>query len=506
MGTALLWVVSLVFTYTIAQITVTYHNGIKDQAVIFSAAEGRETEQAFSIGEITFLKRDTNALIVSAGSYQTDKSIGSLPIIGIPEIKVGIFKDRDARKYSGDNIGCTAYDKQSDTVLSYNCGNPANLVRYDRPLDGRQWQNFITGTMKDDASPINSVKPFKNGVLGITIEIEPRPPFKPLFYVDDKGTKQQLNLPEDIDFTQWSDLSVITDQASVDSSRFLLIHRNGTLYMGELEGSGVTYHKITLPSNYNNLFDSLNCRLLDATVYCYYGQSGHVHTDSEAEVEHTKKNPGGTIFVTSPSGTKQYKVSGNNGIDDLFVTRSKQLYALHDRENIYKIDLKDDRAEFKLLSQGIQTVGGGDGVIYIKGNAVFKVDDTSQESYLLFKSSHLRLSNVIIFGDDIFVNAYINDTLPSRLHTYKLSSESSELKTGERLVDKLPYYIPNALLDMDYTDNVVRIRVNTSNIVNKARNQLIFDPEEYEKNREDILSSLSEKGISPDTYNIIFSR
>lgn len=505
-GVVILWIISLAFTYTIARVTVSYHDGIKDRATVFSIADGRAAEPTFSIGEITFLKRDTSALILLAETYQTDKSIGSLPLFGVREIKANIYKDKDVRKYSGDNLGCTAYDKNADTVLSYNCSKPANLVRYDRPLDGRQWQNTIIGTMNNGESPINSVKPFQNGLLGLSVDIEPRTPFKPLFYINSSGAKQHFNLPEDVDYEKWNGISIVTDQASLDSNRFLLVHGDEGVYLGTIEGSTASYQKITLPSNYNNLFDNLSCRLLELTVYCYYGQSGKQYYDSEAEIEHAKKNPGGTIFITGPTGTKQYKVTGETGIDALFLSRSKHLYALRDKESMYEIELKDDQAEFRLLSQGVKSVGGGDGVIYIKGNSVFKVDDTTQESYLLFQSTHLRLSNVTIFGDDIFVNGYINDTLASRLHTYKISSQASPKNPGERLVDKLPFYIPDATLDMDYADNVIRIRVNASVIVNKARNQLTFNPEEYEKNKEDILNNLSERGISSDSYNIIFSR
>lgn len=503
---AVLWLISLAFTYTIVQVSVTYHDGIKGQAVVLSTANGRAEEQAFSLGEITFLKRDTKALVILAENYQTDKAIDTLPLIGMAHIKANIYKDKDVRKYSGDNIGCTAYDKNTDTVLSYNCGKPANVVRYDRPLDGRQWQNVVVGTINNGESPINSVKPFRNGLLGLSVDIEPRTPFKPLFYIDSRGVKQPLNLPDDMDFNQWDGISIVTDQASVDSGRFLLVHRSGSVYLGTLEGSAVSYQKITLPNNYNNIFDNLSCRLLELTVYCYYGQSGNQHHDGEAETEHVKKNPGGTIFTTSPTGTKQYKVSDTLGIDELFLSRSKHLYALRERENMYEIELKDDKAQFRLLSQGVQSVGGGDGVLYIKDNAVFKVDDSTKESYLLFKSSHLRLSNVMIFGDDVFVNGYINDTVASRLHTYKISTQASTKKDGERLVDKLPFYIPDAVLDMDYADNIIRIRVNTDVTVNKSRNQLIYNPEEYEKNKEDILNDLSERGISSDAYDIIFSR
>lgn len=501
-----IWILYTVFTFTLVRVIVQYHDGIKEQAIIVSTADGRHAEKAFSIGDFTFLKRDTDAITLLAETYQTDKAIDPLPFIGIQEIKVNIYKDKDVRKYSGDNIGCTAYDKQTDTILSYNCGKPANLVRYDRPLTGAQWQNTIIGEMNNGQSPINSVKPFQNGLLGLSVDIEPRQPFRPLFYIDSSGKKLQINMPDNIDFSQWDEVSIVTDQTSTDSNRFLLIHNKGAIYLGQFDGVNATYQQINPPNDFNNLFDTLSCRLLETTIYCYYGQKGHIHQDSEAEIEHTKKNPGGTIFVSGPSGTKQYKINDDKGVDDFFMTRSKHLYALRDRKSMYRIELKDERAEFRLLSQGVQSVGGGDGVIYIKGNSLFKIDDVTQESYLIFQSNHLRLSNVVIFGDDIFVNGYINDTLPEKLHTYKVSTQSSPLSQGERLVDKLPFYIPNILLDMDYADNIIRIRVNANVTVEKNRDLLSFNIDDYERNREEILNKLSEKGISSEDYNIIFSR
>lgn len=511
---ATVYVIYLVVTYTVIAVTVVRHDGITQPIQIRASSPAHDKETAVAIGDIVFVRRDSFSISVTADTYQTNKQLPSLPIIGVQSVSVDLYKDHDVKKYSGDSLGCIGYDQTNDTVISYSCGKPEYLVKYNRPLsETSYWENTVIAQMTDGYPPIYSLKPYRNGVLGL---LQPPQSDKEvrnlIFYIDSSGKKQSFDIPPDVTINDVSNLSLITDTTSANNNRFLLVNTNGKLYLGDIKGSAVTYKPSAVANSYDPGFDALFCNLLDTTAYCYHGE-GSAAADSHKENTHREHSDNGSIDVINISGgtMSSYALTKKLNMSRLSVSRSQSIYAvsrnLDDQtNNIYQIQLDNKSATPKLFLMNIASSASGDGFYYIKDNELYRVDDERHESYLVFSSPHLRLSNVIIIGDNVFINAFIKGLPDQKLHTYRLLSNASDVPRGQRLVDTLPFYLDGSMLDIDYADKVVRVRVFATATPDKSRNRLVYDEKEYMYNQSIIAKQLNTLGITADKYKIIYSK
>lgn len=503
-----------ILLYAIVDIKVVLHDGISQSAGVYSTGSSNNRGAVLRIGNLSLVPRDSLSITAEAGIYQTVKPLPLLPLIGFLSTDINIYKDRDVSKYSADSLGCVAYDKERDIITSYSCGKPENLVQYVRPDTGN-WENKLVTAMTDGFPPIYSIKAFQNGVLGIL-----QPPQSDmevrdlLFYIDSTGTKQTYKLPDDLDQKYISATNVITDgNASINGNFLLSAKTEGKLYYGEINGSQVIYKDYQFPDTYDPLLDSLHCDLVGAVAYCFTGENSS-HADSKIEANHRAKDSNGYIriinFSSDKPSVKTYKLSEHIAVDGVYVTKSKNIYTYAKSESVqgdlYRITVDTDKATARMYLSSITTFAAGSGLLYVKDNALYKFDDSSNESYLVFKSKHLRISNIMQFGDETFINAFIEGVPSSKLHTYKLLSTSSSLANGKRLVDLLPIYINSQLLDIDYMDNTIRVRVFTPSTVDKQHNQLLYDEGQYEYNRNSIETELNSLGISSNKYQIIYSK
>ena len=198
------------------------------------------------------------------------------------------------------------------------------------------------------------------------------------------------------------------------------------------------------------------------------------------------------------------------GVQDIHVTRAKNVYitSLNDSglDDVYLLRLENSKATPQAILTDISSTSFGDGLLYVQNNAIYKIDDERDESYLGFSSKHLRISNINPIGDDIFFNAFITNMPDQKLHAYKLLDNPSQLPNGKRPVDVLPFYMGSALLSIDYMNTTVRVRVFASSSPDKAHNRLLYDEGEYESNRISIENQLNTLGITSDNYKIIYSK
>lgn len=501
----------IIFNYTLIQVTVTYHDNIPPTATIYASGEKSPSKKTIQVANYAIVKRDTSSISVSAGTYTTTKETSVLPLLGIKNITLGVYKDKNVSKYSGDNIGCTAYDKAANVLMSYVCGKPGNLVRYDRPSDPTQkWENKLITSLTSPYGSIYTISPFKDGLLGLNIPgVEtPEKDAMPLFYVNSSGKKQSYDLPDDFSIdTPLGEVSIVTDNTSHNSSSFLLVAKYGDVYFGTLSDSGIKYKKISLPENYISQFDNLYCSLVASKTYCYYGK-GSESPDSSAATTYRQKNKSGNLisvdFSSDNPALKQYVLDSTNiSIDKLYATREGLLYTLVD-DRLYSFEIKEDTVNRRLFTENVSSIGNGDGLYYIKENALYKLNYTDKESYLVFKSDHIRLSNVAIFGDDVFINGFINGKSNKKLHTFKLTTSNTD-NTKPRLVDILPLPLSEEVLDMDYSDNTIRARVFSPITINKSTDTITYDDGIFATNKQTVLDQLARVGITHDNYTIILS-
>ena len=509
------YILYLALNFTFVSIKVVRHDNIMQSASVYSTSENQSESPIFVIGDIALIRRDTVSLRAAAGTYQTNKSITPLPLIGLESITINLYRDHDVKKYSGDSLGCVAYDESTDRVLSYSCTDPRNLVHYDRPTDGTGiWENKLVATLSDGYPPIYSIKPFQQGILGIQQHPDSDKEFRNLvFTFDSNGTRKAYDLPPEIDRGDIPNLSLVVDMASASSDVFMIINtRTGDLYVGTLTNGTVTYHNSKVSDQYDSTHDALLCTLLGTTGYCYSGEPSQVYDSHARTVEKPRASTVEVIdFSTENPPKSVYTLSSEVGIDGIQLTQSKKLYARSQKEgtatdDIYAIQLKDNKATPQLILTNVSSTSFGDGLVYVQNNAIYKLDDEKNESYMVFSSKNLRISNVTPIGGRVFFTAFVNGVPDQKVHTYKLLDQTGSLPNGKRLVDILPFYMGSEMIDIDYVDNIVRVRVFASSITDKEHDRLLYDEGEYGANKATIENKLNSLGITSDKYEIIYSK
>lgn len=509
-------IANIFMTYTIISVNIIRHDSIQESVELTGSSPANKNEKLFTIGNIALIRRDSFSIQARAGSFQTNKTLSNMPIIGIASTSINIYKYKEVEKYSGDSLGCLTFDNLKDLLSSYNCGKPEKLVRYILPTSDLQqsWGNITVATMTDGYPPIYSIKPFKGGVLGIIQQPQSDKDIrKLLFYVDSNGRKINYDIPIEIDRLDISSLSLITDSTSETTDQFLIVSRRGEIYLGAISASGVSYRKATISQKFNPIFDTLVCNLLGETTYCYYGPGSRPH-DSDQESIHRKESNRGFIEIINISNKstnqKIYSLSIPLGLDHLYVSQAKIVYATSKNSDyekyLYQINLSGNLAVPRPILADINAISSGSGLFYIQNNTLYKLNDVSNESYAVFSSPHLRLSNVISIGNDIFFNTFINDTPGQKIHTFKLLDTPNNIPIGKRLVDLLPIYVEGATLDVDYKDKLIRVRVFAPSIIDKINNRLLYNEIDFNTNRQIIENQLALLGVTQKEYKIIFSR
>lgn len=513
---AVLYMLYLAFNFTFVHIHVERHDKITGSVSLYSSSQNQKESSIFIIGEIGLVRRDTVALRAVSGSYQTSKSIPPLPLIGFTSVTINLYKDRAVQKYSGESLGCAAYDKAADKVVSFNCFTPVNLVHYNRPTDGAIWENKLLATMTEGFPPIYSIKPFMNGVIGIQQHPESDQDYRNLvFTYDSNGTRKSYDLPPEVDRNNIGSLSLKVDSASSDSGKFMIINSaTGELHVGTLSSGTVTYNTTKVADDYDSR-DAFICTLLTSTVYCYLGLSSHESDNPFESTDHSKDITNSTIkvfdFSKSNPSVSVYNFSNEIGVNGIHVTRAKNIYITSENkdtflDDIYGIRLENEKATPQLMLTDISSTDFGNGLLYVQNNAIYKIDDEKDESYKVFSSKNLRISNINTIGDDVFFNAFVEKMTDQKLHTYKLLNHASQQPAGKRLVDLLPFYMGSSLIDIDYMDSTIRVRVFATAIPDRATGRLLVDGGEYENNRVAIENQLNSLGITSENYKIIYSK
>lgn len=509
----LFFVVQTITSYAIFTIKVTYHDGIATAATVYSVGKDRDDEKIRALpGGFSLVKRDTIAVRAVSDIYATIKDIDTVPNFNIPAVTINIYKDKNATKYSGDSLGCVAYNQAKDLLSSYSCTNPRQVVRYDKPAnDPSPRQNRLLATMQPSYASIYSVEPYIDGVLGLSLPgLEANiPTNRFLFMVDSSGVKKEISIPDEIEQRALGSTSVVTDTSSTGGTSFLLVAKTtGDLYFADQAKTGpMSYKKHILPpTEFSAQFDTLSCSLLNATAYCYYGH-GSESPDSSDETDHHAQEKPGTIIVVDFAGdtpnVQQYSVDKSVPIDKLFVTQAGLLYTLS-ADNLIKLNLSGTAVTANTISSDIRSIGAGNGLYFVRDNSVFRIDDKKGESYLVFASKKLRLSNVINLGENVFVNAFVEGMGGLKMHTYELNDEPNDTP-GTRLIDILPFSFKESsdINDMDLYKNELDIRLKVT--IKKLGRSPGIDSAEFEKAKERVLDLLGSKSVSINDISISFS-
>lgn len=493
-------------THTIVKITVNYHDGIEPRSSIYSLRESTDDHAIPTFGPYSIVSKNSSALRVDAGNYSTLKELPELPLVGIETIEVNIYKDKAAEKYTDNSLGCTAYDKHEDIMLSYVCGKPDHLTRHYRPVNpDDRWSNEIIASLGSEHGSIFSIEPFQDGALGLYV---PRNVVIEsgllLFTVSANGIKQELRIPESLPQGSLGATSIVTDTVTPNAEHFLLVNkRDGEVYLADtIDGQTVSYKKHSLPEDISNVFDTLSCQLHNLMAYCIYGQPSGP-PDSEAHDKYYDEERAAVVLAIDFSNTtpteRKYILADTAPVDNLHVTKSNTLFVTAGSD-IFRLYLDETQATRKIYSSSIGPVAAGDGLYFIRNNALYKVDDITDESYLIFRSNNLRLSNIDEIDGELFINAYIDGRGDKRLFTFKLSNS---VNTAPEIPPLTTYDSNPIAARLPYKSLLYTIDYRTDPADSTGRS-IILEIDAPQGRREQVLAQLERWGYNPTNLNIEF--
>ncbi len=490
-------------TYSIVDIKIQLHDNISANSKIYLVKNNSQDQEVTPLfGTSYIIDRQTIALRATADRHATIKEFTPKSISD--STTVNIYSDRNATKYSDSSLSCITYTKDTDRLLSYNCIQPKQLVEY-KSVSNTMPGNVSVATITQQDTDIYSIKPYDGGVIGIQIpRLHTVQTNQFIFMIDNDGTKTTGNVPDSIDQSHLGAMNILTDSTSSNSNFALTSKSTGKIFFSDNKPQQTTtYKEYTLPDDFSINSDSLICTLVDTTVFCYYGPSSHPHDDIENPTLDIKEKDGSLLsidFISETPSIKRYGVDKKNPIDSLFVSQNKQLYAMS-KENFSVIDLKDNRATVRPYISEPSSVSVGNGLLFIRQNAVYKYDDTTKESYLVFQSPKLNLSSITEVNDEIFINAYTKNNSGERIHTYKINDEPNN-NPNPRLIDVLPLDFDESpdISDMSFYKNNLYIRIKMT--ISKTSGSGRIDQTAFEQAKQRISKILEEKSVDIDNINI----
>lgn len=456
----------------------------------------------FHVGSIAFIPRDTGRIEASYNNWQTTVDITPLPWIGVSNVDIIIEPDRNAMKVSGASLGCTVYDKQSNTLASYSCNNPTGLSVYETSdVDGTIWGNkaFLTFPRA------YYVTAYQNGLLGITNNTSPQ-----FFYADMSTKTVSLPaIPPSLTPDSFKATSIVTDQTK-ESNHFLLINtQKGDVHFATANDATIEYRSFTLKKEW---FDSetINCALKDTKAYCYVGwTSFDTHSDDKDTANEKSRNDGRFITIDFSENNVSYvlsKVSKHEPIDSIYIDGSGTLFSLSG-ENLFKLKTDGSEVQRTIVTKTVGHVISGPTLYYISSNHLYEFDSKLNQSKLRFTSKHLRLSTVSQIDQKVYFNAFINGDPGQLLHTYELQN-TPNTTPDERLIDKLPIYQNNNqsnIVSMDLSGDSIHI-VLPSYVKLDKNDTVVFDEKKYAISKQEAINYLSTYITNLKSYRLTFSK
>lgn len=481
-------------------------DGITKAATFASRGYDYSSSSIFSIGKISFLPRDTTLLTASTSEgYMTVQAVKT-PTFSIPTITITIQKDKNADKvaFRNDTSACSAYDEESDQLLSYSCNNATSLQSYDKPSENEIWINKKVASI-----PLANrfITPYRNGVIGVTpIFDSDEIVNEPIFYTSSLGIKR-VPKPEQLAEQNLSFAKIATDTSDRSNKNFLLIGWDGSIYLGTPSDdfSSIEYKYFPPPEKYDSTQVSTICALKGVVASCYVGKSiltpsGDENPDTSTRIDAKYKSIDFT--PDTPKILNEHSLGSSLSVDSIYNGDKNTTFAL-DGKILYK--LSNNGRPVEIFSKNIDYVDAANGLYFIRDNSVFKVDKYYSDARLVFKSSHLILKGISSFNGSTYVKASVKGA-GGRVYAYRLNNDIHQQDIN-RLIDVLPLKFSDVknVSDMDLVGNQLRVRLMTTvNKLSKNRSGAA-NLENLRENEQLFIEELTKRGISKDNIDIQFS-
>ncbi|MBH1956997.1 hypothetical protein I8H84_05465 [Candidatus Saccharibacteria bacterium] len=476
----------LSFTFVIFKITL--HDSIEGDAQL-TVSDKLGSSKIASIGDVSIIPRASESVSATVGNYSSSTFTSLNPILN--SISIDIYKDKGAQKYTrsqGLSIDCSTYDESKDILLSYNCTAGGALYTYATSDKDSIYANRRVAT-----TPANATgSPYLGGVIGISVSEKT----EPLFYTSGDGRTTYYPLPSDIDLANIGFSQVITDSITTSSKSFAITTRSGDIYIATLDQGEIKYIKYPHSEGYDSKSDTTICALSSLKLLCYYGPFRN-SANSKLKKEFV------TLSIESPDKISFIKKSLSSDVfpENIYTDKSGAMY-VNEGKNLYELITSDKEATSRPVARNVTYVTSGNDIYYIQNSSVYKINSSSQQAYMIFKSSHILPTAISTFSSTIFINALVNGAGPA-VHKYKLDDTVNDAP-NKRLIDILPLQFNDSgdVSDSDLVKDRVFIRIKAP--VTKERGSK-NDDETFNRLKSDVENILQQKGLDTSSLDVSYS-
>lgn len=499
----LITAINLFRTYAIVDVEVDTDSNQISKITVYTSSD-TATAKAGGVG-LNIVKRDTKSLIVASGENMKTQSEITIPWFGFSYKKVVLQRDKNAEKVafnSTNSLTCATYSTNFDRLMYYACRRPATLVEYQTPPTG----SWFTKKIADLGFYTDKVAPYMGGVIGISYR-ENTDIVLPgeITAVTETGQTVHYSPPEGFNLAELGKTKIFTDTNDVTNNRFVMVNRQGDIYLGTpTGGESVDYVHIPPADKYNPAYNQTICAVNGDSAHCYRGQSAL--GDRPEKFDTTQLAEDSIIALSFNDATvNSVKVDPSNLLlNDLYTTTTGQLFG-RSAKKLYSFDKNGDKYISNELSQNIDHAASGQKLYFIQNNGIFEVDDKTKDSYQIFYSKNIIPKAVYTAADKIFVIGSIRDAGPTT-HAYVLNSED-DTAPGKRLIDIFPTSfnkLPKVSFQ-DFVGNRLQFRLKVTINKNAKTIKDAVDQQSFDQAKAQVMNYINDQGVNPDSLNISFT-
>lgn len=453
------------------------------------------TEKSNKPTGLLLVSRKTKSIIMTKSDYVKTQVDIDFPWYGFTSKKITFQEDQNATKVaykSTTGAECMTHSKELDSLSYYDCRNPKAILKYNTPKD-KSWSASIVARVY---YANGKATPYMGGVIGIADFSESKTASSrySIVYTKPNGKILTYNIPESlVTSSSMQNIQIFTDTNNSENSRFAIVDRSGTIFLGTPQGSNVTYATIDKPAKYTQNNNTL-CSIHDTDITCYRGQApiGDVE-EGVASVEMANYS-----IVTSNfdgSNVSSHEIKNFDESIDSFVNADGTFYGKAYKK-LFVFERKNDYKP-KELAQNVDFIAENTKLYYIQNNSIYTYDNTTKSAHQVFHSPLVQPRSLLGTDGNLYFTAR---TTQEKTITYAYKLENSK-NTTERLIDILPARI-DGVYSMDLVNN--RLSVTFNGVTRLSETRQIVDQNKLLAAKNDFISKIIASGIDPDTIQLEF--
>lgn len=467
-----------------------------------SASRPEGTERVGSTG-LMLIPRNTTSLIVSAGAHSKTEVKIAIPWYGVGSVDVNLVADRNAEKiaYMGmyGDASCATYSMRLASLLSYKCTNPPSLLQYV-VSDTTDWGNKAVA--KNMLYPGKVAQPYMGGVIGISsyaLGDESAP--QPIIYTTDKGEVINYNMPEGIDESSLSYVSIFSNTTDPTDNRFVFVTADGTVYLGTPQGQkgAVRYSKVTAPANYTKTPHKTLCRIATGYAYCYTGGAPVGDMSASASRDDTIR-----VIDFNGSVISSAELRTNLLLSALYVTEGGDIYGKSYKKIIalHKVGATYETNE---ISQNADDAVATKNLYYTQSGGVYEVN-AQDVAHQVFYSNKIKSEFLYAAGGTVYILGKIRESTDERVYAYSLTSQENTTPEN-RIIDILPTEAGRlpGVIEQNFVGNKLLIQLAVPISKTQKQSGIGITNTVFNEKQQVVRNELTALGIDTSTLDIRFT-